>query len=51
MKREKEKQTSTSYCISMGSKSSKSTASENLKQVKELDINEKLKHIFYYLIL
>ena len=25
----------------MGSKSSKSTASENMKQIKELDINEK----------
>ena len=27
----------------MGSKSSKSTASENMKQIKELDINEKTK--------
>ena len=27
----------------MGSKSSKSTASENMKQIKELDINEKPK--------
>ena len=27
----------------MGSKSSKSTASENMKQIKELDINEKIK--------
>ena len=36
MKREKENDIS--YCISMGSKSSKSTASE-----KEFDINEKTK--------
>ena len=27
----------------MGSKSSKSSASENMKQIKELDINEKTK--------
>ena len=27
----------------MGSKSSKSTASDNMKQIKELDINEKTK--------
>ena len=27
----------------MGSKSSKSTATENMKQIKELDINEKTK--------
>ena len=41
MKREKEKENNTSYCISMGSKPSKSTANENMKQIKELDINEK----------
>ena len=38
MKREKEN--NVSYCRSMGSKPSKSTVSENMKQIKELDINE-----------
>ena len=51
MKREKEKDNNTSYCIFMGSKSPKSTASENMKRTRELDINEKLKQTFYYLIL
>ena len=39
MKREKEN--NLSYYISMGSKTSKSCATENMKQIKELDIEEK----------
>ena len=35
----------------MGSTSSKSSATENMKQIKELDINEKQEQICYYLIL
>ena len=35
----------------MGSKQSKSTATGNMKQIKELDINEKQEQICYYLIL
>ena len=35
----------------MGSKSSKSCATENMQQIKDLDINEKLKQMYYYLIL
>ena len=34
----------------MGSKTSKTTATENMKQIKELDINEKQGQICYYLI-
>ena len=41
MSREKENENSISYCISMGSKTSKSCATENMKQTKELDIDEK----------
>ena len=35
----------------MGAKSSKSSATENMKQIKELDINEKQEQVYYYLIL
>ena len=35
----------------MGSASSKSSATENMKQIKELDINEKQEQICCYLIL
>ena len=35
----------------MGSKTSKSRATENMKQIKELDIGEKTRtDIYYYLI-
>ena len=34
MKREKDKENTISYCISMGSKSSKSCATGNMKQIK-----------------
>ena len=34
----------------MGSKTSKTTATENMKQIKELDVNEKQEQIYYYLI-
>ena len=33
----------------MGSKQSKSTATENMKQIKELNVNEKQEQICYYL--
>ena len=35
----------------MGSKTSKSCATENMKQIEELDINEKQEQICYYLTL
>ena len=34
----------------MGSKTSKYSASENMKQIKELDINEKTKTDTYFII-
>ena len=51
MRREKENESNLSYCISMGSKTSKSCATENMKQIKELDTNEQQEQIHYYLVL